>query len=399
MSMNFELSEENKTFQKEVEAVIKSILPTDWLDRSLYWPGAYGNLPLSKKEFEQVQTRLMKTFGEKGWLSLGLPKASGGRADMIKQAIVDDVSLYYRIPVRSAANLICAPTITAVGSEEMKEEWLPKLNSGEVSLWLGYSEPNTGSDLSSLETMAVDNGDYYVVNGQKTWATGSHINDYGWVLARTDPNAPQHKALSLLIINNDTPGITMRPIINICGTHSFNEVFFDNVRVPKKNLVGEANKGFKYVMLALEYERLMCGTGAFRRLIEELIEYVKNTKINGDCLADEKEVRVKLAEIATDIEILYSHYWRVAWMMDQGKFVGHDASLLKLFSTELSRKIADTAMEIMGEYGLLDRGAPGAPLDGRVGIGYVDSISGPLGAGSSEIQRSIIATRGLGLPS
>ena len=396
--MDFELTEKDKTFEAEVDAVVRSCLPEDWDGRSLYWPGAYGNVPLSKAEFLDTQKKLTQTLGQRGWLSLGLPEAYGGQASMVRQAIVDDVACYHRAPVRGVANLIAAPTIIAVGNEKMKKEWLPRINAGDVEFWLGYSEPNTGSDLASLETTAADTGDHYVVNGQKIWSTGAHIYDYAWMLVRTDPDAPKHKGLTLMIIDNNAPGITIRPIINICGTHSFNEVFFDNVKVPKENVVGQVNAGFKYVMLALEYERLMCGTGAFRRILEELIGYVKETRVNDRLLADEKAVRAKLAELATDIDILYCHYWRTAAMMDNGKFTGTEASVLKLFSTELSRKLADSAMEIMGESSTLTGTSPWAPLNGRVGMGYVDSISGPLGAGSSEIQRSIIATRGLGLP-
>jgi hypothetical protein len=217
-------------------------------------------------------------------------------------------------------------------------------------------------------------------------------------MARTDSTAKKHEGLSLMIVNNRSPGITIRPIENICGIHSFNEVFFDDVRVPKKNVVGKINKGFYYLMLALQYERLIVGAGAFRRVLEELVKYVNETKYNGETLGKNSMVRDKLAKMAIEIEVLYGFYWRTVWMMDKGLVPELEASSLKLFGTELGRTFASVAMEILGPYGQLERGSRWVPLRGRVSLGYLDSISGPIGAGTSEVQRGIIATRGLGLP-
>ena len=201
-----------------------------------------------------------------------------------------------------------------------------------------------------------------------------------------------------MIVDNKSPGITIRPLENICGIHSFNEVFFDDVRIPKKNIVGKMNKGFYYLMLALQYERLIVGAGAFRRVLEELVKYVKETKYNGETLGKNSMVRDKLTTMAIEIEVLYGFYWRTVWMMDKGLVPELEASSLKLFGTELGRTFASVAMEILGLYGQLERGSKWAPLRGRVSLGYLDSISGPIGAGTSEVQRGIIATRGLGLP-
>lgn len=396
--MDFEFTEEEKRFQKEVDDFVRERLPADWDEQALYWPGAYGAAAAAKAEFKEFHKQLNRKMGERGWLSLGWPKEYYGQNSMVKQAIVDDVTSYYRAPVGGVATLIGGPTIIAVGSDEMKREWLPKIASGEVSFWLAYSEPNAGSDLGSLKTSAVEDGDEFVINGQKIWSTGAHTADYVWMLARTDPKAPKHKGATLLLIDNKTPGITINPIINICGIHSFNEVFFDDVRVPRKNIVGELNRGFYNVMLALQYERLLVGSGAFRRILEELVEYVKETESNNRPLSKDPAIRNKLAEMAVEIDMLYCHYWQTAWKMDRGQFPDRDASVLKLIATELSRTLANVAMDILGLYCTLERGSKWAPLKGRVSLGYLDSISGPIGAGTSEIQRSIIATRGLGLP-
>jgi hypothetical protein len=316
----------------------------------------------------------------------------------VKQAIVNDIIYYYRLPNGGAASMFCGPTIALVGNEEMKKEWLPRIASGEVTFWLGYSEPDAGSDLGSLRTSAKEDGDSMIINGQKTWSTAAHITDYCWLLANTDPNAPKHRNATLMIVDNRSPGITIQPIKNICGTHSFNDVFFDDVRVPKKNIVGEINQGFQNVMIALQFERLIVGTGAFRRVMEELVQYVKEIKYNGEVLAKNPFIRNKIAEMVIEIEMLYGFYWRTAWLMDKGRIPELEASALKLFATELSRKLASTGMEILGLYGQLERGSKWAPLRGRISLAYLDSISGPIGAGTSEVQREIIATRGIGLP-
>jgi alkylation response protein AidB-like acyl-CoA dehydrogenase len=317
---------------------------------------------------------------------------------MTMQAIVDEVTSYYLAPAGGIATMIAGPTLIAVGSEEMKKEWLPKIASGEAAFWLGYSEPNAGSDLGAIKTTAIADGDDFVVNGQKIWSSAAHVSDHAWLLARTDLEASKHKGATLFIVDNNAPGITIRPIENICGIHSFNEVFFDNVRVPKKNIVGKLHQGFYNVMLALQFERLLVGAGAFRRVLEELVQYAQETLLDGRPLSKNPLVRNKLASMAIEIEVLYGFYWRTAWLMDQGSIPELEASVLKLFATELSRELASTAMEILGPYGQLEKGSERAPLRGRISLGYLDSISGPIGAGTSEIQRSIIATRGLGLP-
>lgn len=396
--MNFEFTEEQMAFRQEVENFTKQELPPDWDEKALYWPAGYGTIPFLEEEFKDFYDQLLLKLGRRGWLSLGWPKEHGGQNSMIKHAIADDVMSYYRVPGGDVSTAICGPTIAIAASKEMKHHWLPKIAAGELRMWLGYSEPNSGSDLASLKTRADEDGDFYIINGQKIWSSGAHIADYGWVLVKTDLNAPKHAGATLFLIDNKSPGVTIRPLENICGINSFNEVFFDEVRVPKCNVVGEINHGFYYVMIALLYERLFVGIGTFRKVLEELIEYVNNTRHDGQVLAKNPLIRNKLAEMAIEIEVLYEFYWRTAWTMDQGMVPELESSVLKLFGTELGRTLAGTAMEILGLYGNLARGSKCAPLMGRVSLGYMDSVSGPIGAGTSEVQRGIIATRGLGLP-
>lgn len=396
--MRFELTKEEKAFRREVEEFAQTELPADWDERALYWPAGYGTVPGIEENFKQMYDDLLRKLGRRGWLSLGWPKEYGGMNSMVRHVILDDVMSYHRAPGGDVSTAIGGPTIALVGSEEMKREWLPKIAAGELRFWLGYSEPNSGSDLASIKTRAVDDGDSFVLNGQKIWSSGAHIADYGWVLAKTEQDAPKYRGETLMLVDNKTPGITIRPIVNICGIHSFNEVFFDDVRVPKKNVVGQMNQGFYCVMMALHFERLFVGAGAFRRVLDELIRFVRETKRRGKPLSKDPLIRNKLAAMAVEIETLYGFYWMTAWKMDQGQMPELEASALKLFGTELSRKLAGTAMEILGPYGLLERGSKWAPLKGLINLGYMDSISGAIGAGTSEVQRGIIATRGLGLP-
>ena len=397
--MNFEFSEEEKALRREVEAFLKEELPPDWDEKVIYWPGGWGTLPQYEIEFQGFWKPFYRKLGEKGWLSMGWPEEYGGIHSMTKYAHFEDVMSYHRVPSGEIATLIVGPTLVHVASDDMKREWLPRIARGEVTFFLGYSEPDAGSDLASIQTTAIEDGEDLILNGQKIWSTGAHTADYSWLIARTDADAPaKHKGISLMIVDCKSQGITIQPIINICGIHSFNQVFFDNVRVPKKNIVGEKNRGFYHMMAALQYERIILGIGGFRRILEEVIEHVKERKCKGQLLSKDPLIQNKIASMAIDYNVLYDLYWRCVWMIDKGRKPDLDASIAKLIGTDLSRKFARAAMEILGLYGLLDRGSRWAPLTGRICIGYLDSISGPIGAGTPDIMRSIIATRELGLP-
>jgi len=396
--MDFHLSEKERQFQKEVDKFILSAMPPGYAENSLYWPGGYGTI----REFEVRDPAIEKfreRMSEEGWLTMAWPKElGGGGRSFIEQAIFAERLSYHRAPGTDVSTLIAAPTIMRFGSEELKKEWIPKIIRGNLRFWLAYSEPNAGSDLSAIQTRAIEDGDYLVVNGQKIWSSGAHVSDYGWMVARTDMNAPAHRGTTLFIVDNKTPGITIRPLINIVGFHSFNEVFFDNVRVPKKNIVGEMNMGFYHLMVALDFERLAIAIGGFRKQFEEIVQYARETKRDGKLISSHPIIKKKLADLAIEIEIAYMFFFKTAWMMDRNLFPNIEASALKLITTRLSRKLADIGMEVLGLYGQLDHGSPYATMDGRVYLGYLDSLSAVIGAGTSEIQRNIIAQRGLGLP-
>jgi len=395
--MDFRLSEAENKFRQEVEEFILAEMPQSYAERDLYWPGGYGAIGEFEIRDPEVE-KFRRKMGERGWLTMAWPKEyGGGGRSFVEQAIFFDILSYYGAPGMDVSTLISGPTILRFGNERMKQEWIPKIVKGDLKFWLAYSEPNAGSDLAAIQTRAVEDGDFLVVNGQKIWGSGAHVSDCGWMVARTDMNAQPYKGTTLFIVDNKTPGITIRPIINIDGFHSFNEVFFDNVRVPKANVVGEMNMGFYYLMVALDFERLVISMGGFRRRFEDLIKYAKETRRNGKLLSRYAGIRARLAELAIEIEIAYVLYYRTAWMMDNNLFPNIEASEIKLVTTILSRKLADTGLEIMGPYGQLWPGSKYAPLKGRFALGYLDSLSAVIGAGTSEIQRNILAQRGLGL--
>ena len=395
--MDFRFSEAEKRFRAEVEEFILQEMPPGYADKDLYWPGGYGAIG----EFEVrdlAVEKIRKKMGERGWLTMAWPREyGGGGRSFVEQAIFFERLSYYDAPGMDVSTLISGPTILRFGSEELKKEWIPRIVRGDLKFWLAYSEPNAGSDLAAIQARATIDGDDLIVNGQKIWSSGAHVSDCGWMVARTDMAAPPYKGTTLFIVDNKSPGITIRPIVNIDGFHSFNEVFFDNVRVPKKNVVGDMNMGFYYLMVALDFERLVISMGGFRHRYEDLLNYARNTRRNGRLLSEDARVRARLSQLAIEIEIAYLLYYKTAWMMDNNLFPNIEASEIKLITTLLSRKLADAGMEIMGQQAQLWPGSPHAPLRGRFAVGYLDSISAVIGAGTSEIQRNILAQRGLGL--
>ncbi len=405
--MQYEFSKKEADFYEELDDFLQESLPNDWPSLSLHWPGGYTShmkydvVEEKTEELDEIISDFQKKLTKRGYHILSWPKSYGGRdCTYMESAIFDERTSYYAAPMLGLLGTgIMGPTILKIGTDENKREWIPKIISGETFLWLAYSEPDAGSDLSGIRTTAVEEGDDYIINGQKIWSSIAHLSDCAWLIAKTDSNAPPHKSMSIFIVDNKTPGIEMRPLVNMLGEHHFNEVFYDQVRIPKKNMIGQKNKGFYYMMTALEYERVcLAGIGTFKRVFQTLANYVETTKRDGLPLADDSNIRRRLAEIETKIEIAYLMFWRTASMMDKGEVPTVESSSVKLITSELSQQIADMAMDIMGPYGLLERGSNWAPLRGLVSRGYLDCIPATIGAGTSEIQRNIIATRGLGMP-
>jgi alkylation response protein AidB-like acyl-CoA dehydrogenase len=349
-----------------------------------------------------------KKLGAKGWLVRAWPKEYGGQdAPIIEQLIFSDVTGYYglMIAVDPFGCGMLGPTLLAVGNEEQKREHLPPIAKAEKVWCQLWSEPNAGSDLASLTTTAKREGDYYILNGQKTWITGAHRADWGFGVFRTDPTQKRSRGLSFILLDLKTPGVTVNPIPGMSGSTYYNEVFFDNVKVPVKNRVSEENKGWDVTRAAMNFER--SGVGFFsaaRRQLEDLIKFCKETKRNGKPLADDPLVRGKLADMAIDIEVGTALAYQIAWIQERGGGMAAMlqaaplASASKVFGTESAQRLTYSALEILGLYGPVKPGSKWAKLLGLHEAMYQFNPAMNIFAGSSEIQRNTIAWLGLGLP-
>jgi alkylation response protein AidB-like acyl-CoA dehydrogenase len=285
-------------------------------------------------------------------------------------------------------------------TEEQKQRLLPPIAKAEVHYSQGWSEPNAGSDLASLTTMAIREGDNYIINGQKTWTSGAHRADHMFLLARTDPATKRSTGLSVFNIEMSLPGIEVRPILYMDNTHSYNEVFFTDVKVPVEERVGPENEGWKLTRATMNFER--SGAGAYagmKRRFEELMAYVKNTRRDGKPLVEHPNVRRKLAKMWMDIEIGRALSYKIAYLQEGGNllFSPAAASESKVISSELNQRMANQATEIFGLYGQIEA-SRWSPMSGTMVNGYQRTIGSTICAGSNEIQRNIIAWVGLDLP-
>ena len=393
--MDIQFTDEEVAFREEIQQFLRDELPDDWDPLNQGSPHSPEQLPFTKAMADKL--------ADKGWLTLAWPEEYGGQArSIMEQTVYREEMTYWSVPgtdLGTGAIGWVGPVLMISGTEEQKSEHLPPIANAERYWCTLYSEPGSGSDLASLQTSAVRDGDDYIINGQKIWTSSGHIADWGWLAARTDPDAPKHRGISLFMLDMKSQGVTVRPIVNMAGSHEFNEVYFDNVRVPKGNLVGEENRGWYTLAVALDFERSGVGYSASaRRTLETLVKYAKETERNGKPLSEDPIVRHKLAERKIEIEVSRWLSYQVAWMQSQDMVPNAEASMSKLFGTELTQKVALTGMDILGMTGQLSKGSKWAPLQGYIQRLSLSSVSSTIAAGTSEIQRDIIARRGLGLP-
>ena len=388
--MNLHFSEEDEKFRLEVLQFIKKELPADWKGTGL--------LSEAKGEEEwRFAREMLRKVGARGWHSLAWPKEHGGQESMTRQFIFSEEMYYHELPgVDLVGTLMLAPSIIQHGSEQQKREHLPKIARGEVVWCQGFSEPGAGSDLASLSTRAVDAGNHFIVNGQKVWSTNANRADWGYFLVRTDPDVPKHKGISFLVVDMRTPGLTARHLPNIVGTYC--EVFLDNVHVPKENLVGKVNDGWRVANTVLGYERSgVHRISAARRNLDKLIEYAKKTTRNGQPVFKQPVVRNRLTDLYIEARAVRLLAYRVLSLQKSGRDISYEVSMSRLGGSLLQQHVAAAAMDILGSVGLLDPGSQYAPSsDFR--REYLYSLGATVGAGTAEIQRNIIAQRGLGLP-
>ncbi len=386
--MDFSISTEDLEIFQEVRLFIQKETTPELLKEAHGCEMIYGG-PESRK--------FIKKFAANGWLTPTWPEEYGGMgaSEMLTYMIREEMT-YAGVPSFFAGAHFTGPTILRNASEEMKKKWLPPIARGEIEFAMGYSEPDAGSDMLSLKMKAEDKGDHWLVNGQKTFNTHAHVADYHWLAVRTDPDAPKHKGISLLIVDMKSPGISVQPMNTLIA--KTNDVFYDNVKVPKENLVGEVNKGYQYLLGALNFER-MFPFGHYRKCYESVVEFSRNTIVDGAPLSKSPTVRQKLADMAIDLEAARLLYYHLPYLLDSGKVPSYQTSMEKIFMSErVARKLTQSAMEIMGPYGQLDEHDKWAPSANLVNYYFRWGILETIYGGTSEIQRNIIAQRGLGLP-
>ena len=388
--MDFRFSGEQERLRREVCAFLEGELGTRHNSDPVPMPPAY----LPAKEFE-------RKLGERGWLARSWPVeyGGGGRPIMEQFIIEEEIGLHGGPASDALGRVIVAPILLTSGSEEQKRHYLPRMARGEIGFCLGYSEPEAGSDLASLQTRAVAEGDDYAISGRKVFTSGAEASEYCWLAARTDPTAPKHSGISVFIVPMDAPGVEVRPLINLLDKYWFNEVIFDNVQVPRANRVGEENQGWQLLTSALGVER----TTLYRafvhlRTLAGLIRFAKATKGDGRALFDEPRLRRRLAQLTVEFEVARLLLYRAVGMFGRAEEFRAQAAMVKLFNTELAQRLYQTALEVLGPYGALREGSKYVPWLGTIAHGYLSAVQDTIGAGTSEVQRSIIARRGLGLP-
>ncbi|MGI8554023.1 MAG: acyl-CoA dehydrogenase family protein [Dehalococcoidia bacterium] len=391
MDLHFSPAEE--AFRREVREILHSELPSDWEG---------GDYEADDQEDQwQIGIQFLKKMAKRGWIAPHWPKEWGGmQASIMEQVIYSEEMAYRRAPSLQGGEIsYLGPTIIIYGSDEQKRRYIPPMAQVEEFWCQGFSEPNAGSDLASLQTRAVRDGDDYILSGTKIWTTNAHHADYCLLLARTDTEAPKHRGISYFIVDMHAPGVTVQPLINMAGLKGFNQCFFDNVRIPAKNLLGEENRGWYQAMTTLDFERSNISSAArAQRNLEELVECLKQPLPGGGTAWQSPAVRYAIADRQIEIAVGRMISYRVATMQNRGLVPNYESSMAKVYHTELAQRIANSGLAALGLYGQLSAGSPQARLKGRIERDYLHNVSLTIESGSSEIQRNVIATRGLGLP-
>ena len=397
--MNFKLGEKELTLVNEVAKFAKSELPPGWAGTRL--------IEQECPDFD-FEVSISKKLAQKDWLVMSWPKEYGGQgATHFEQTAYEAEISYWGIPgawMGVSGIQWVGPILMMLGTDEQKRKYLPMIASGEKDgYWCtGYSEPNAGSDLASMQTRAVKQGDHYIINGQKVWTSMAHNARWCWLMTRTDPStAKKHRGLTLFIVDMKTPGIEVRPLPNYYNRHHFNEVFFDNVKVPAENLVGDENRGWYHLMQALAFERRSIGpllAGSCKRLVEDVVQYCKETMYQGKPLSENPVIRHKLAEMAIDLEMLRMFAFQFTWRLTQGAIPVYEASRNKLAGDEVIKRFATSAADMLGAYSQVDLDSKWAGIQGRVQGAYLGFPGNMIAAGTGEVEKSIIAQFKLGLP-
>ena len=379
--MDFRLTPQQAVFQQEVRTFINDNVPADWASARGSEDGA------------TVARDIRRKLAAKKWLTLAWPAQYGGLdASPMQQMVFNELMSYHSVPSFSMGVAWVGPVMMLYGSEEQKERFIPRI-ADDSDVWCTlYSEPGSGSDLASLQTRATRDGDDFVINGQKIWTSGGHSSDWGWLACRTNPDVPKHKGISMFAVKMDSPGINVRPLVNMAGTHEFNEIFFEDVRVPASQMVGEQDRGWYSLAVGLDFERSSIGaTSAARRMVEDIVVIAKEKKATLD-----GSVKGRLVENAIAVQVMRNMGYKIAAEQERtGIAPTREAQMAKLFGAELNQRIQTVGLQVLG----MEAQAGGAgSRSARFQYNYLRAVANTIEGGTSEIQRSVIATRALGLP-
>jgi len=388
--VDFELNEAEQAFEAELEAFLRENASPDVMDPNPE--------QLSQTVDSPAKRAFMKKLAERGWLGMSWPEQYGGQARSgIYDFILTEALSRWGAPQPGKGVGIVGKTLIRRGSEKLKQAFLPQIMRGEIEFAIGYSEPQAGSDAANMQLRAtkVDGG--WRLDGQKSWTTSAHFADWYWVGARTNP-AEKHKGITLFLIPMQHPGFTIRPIWTI-GDERTNEVFFDGVFVPDDQVVGQLNAGFTYIAEALDLERFaMMPVGPLEEKVKALVGWARSALRDGEAVKHDPVVRSRIARAVTELEVARMLQRRVISAALKDRVPTLEASEYKLYMNECGKRVANTALDLIGPEGVLRPGADGAPLGGRFERSYRYTVVDTIGGGTSEIQKNIIATRGLGLP-
>jgi alkylation response protein AidB-like acyl-CoA dehydrogenase len=395
--LDFTLTPEQEAFREHVRSWLDANMPRDWTARVM----ASSDM---RPEAYQFLRQWQRTLYDAGFIGLTWPTEAGGRGLTFLEELIlhEEMALAKAPPILNILGVgMAGPTIIAYGTDEQKKRYPPKILSGEEIWCQGYSEPNAGSDLASLQTRAVKDGDHWVINGQKVWTSLAHIADWMMLLARTDPEAPRHKGITYFLLDMKTPGVTVKPLRQITGDPEFNEVFFDNVRVHASQVLGGVNNGWQVGLTTLMYERLALGFGLQVRLriaLDAMIDLARRVEKTGRVLTKDPVMRQKIAQLWIDTECLKYTGARAITRLLKGEMPGPEASTGKMGWVETHQRLQELAQEIQGPYGQLMRGSDWAIEGGVWQYTFLRSRANSIEGGTTEVQKNIIGERILGLP-
>lgn len=389
--MDFKFTAAEEQFREEVRRLVRANLPADWDTRSF-------TLAPDSEERRALAREIRRKLGENRWLAIAWPEQYGGSgAKQMQQAVLNEELAYLDSPGDGGQGVAWAgPALMMFGRDDQKQLYLPRIASGQDTWATLYSEPGAGSDLASVQTTAIKDGDDFILRGHKTWVAGAQDAAFGLLAARTDPSAPKHRGISSFILPMDAPGVEIRPMETMSGRTDIAEVYLNDVRLSREHLIGVENRGWYQVATTLDLER--SGVATFARGRRNLEQLVRMVKTDPGLLDRSPQTRYELADRWIELQVGYNVAYRIPWMQEEGAVPNQEASISKLYGSELTQRVAATGVRLLGMSGQLAPGSLLSPFGGSLARSYLEASSATVSGGTSEVQRNIIAQRGLGLP-